>query len=193
MIEIRYNVFDEYERAALDEKICSVWISSADEEESCSIVYNILTTVFQNSQVVFRATGDPDNVKDVLEVLTNCNPIYFKGESKKKFFIEFIKKNPEVHAEISDKKTLKNILRAYSWTNTATELRLLYVLKESQIDDVFKVLKENVYDSRSHITLLWPHLNCMVENVPEVKNHNTFNLIFREEYFDEIKCLLSNY
>ena len=193
MIEVRYNVFVEHERATIDEKICSVWISSADERISYDVVYNILIDVFQDSQMIFRATGDPDNLKDMLEFITNCNPIYFEAEIKKILFIEILKNFSEVHAEISDKATLKNVLDAYSWTNTVTEQRYLHVLKEGQTDNVFNILKENVYDDRSHLALLWPHLDCMVKNEPEAENWSTLILIFREKYSDRIKEVVSRF
>lgn len=182
-IEIKYNVHDEYEPVAINQKVRSVLVSS-DDATSCNTLYVILTSVFQNNNMVFRASGLPNNIDDVMELIAPCNMAYFEGD-RNKFYI---RKFPELHVEITGKAMLKSVLN--NWVSFTTEQRLLYILKKGQLDNVLNKLEKNIYSDSSPIHLLWSHLNCIVKSVPEAENQNTFILIFREEYFDEINAHL---
>jgi hypothetical protein len=187
MVEILYNGFDDIEAPPYDEMLCSVMISS-DDEMSCDIIYSVIKDVFQNNKLIFKASGLPHNIEDVMSTIKDCNPKYFEGDSQK----FYVRKYPEIHVEISETSTLKNILN--DWVSIATEQRIIYVLKEHHtVDSVFNTLEENVYKKSEPLSLLWKHLNCMVKSATENEDHNTFILIFRSEFFDKINSLLRDH
>jgi len=183
MLDVLYELSSEFEIPTLDGEECTILISS-DDNVSCNIVYNILVNVFLNNELIFKASGFPDNINCVLEMIHNCSPIHFEGDSKK----FFVKKQPEVYAKISDKKVLSDIIN--DWTSTVYERRFLYVLKEGQFNHLRDIIEKNVYVDSNNLLSSWTHLNCLIENAPDAKNHNTFILTFRKEYLCEIKKLL---
>ena len=183
MLDVLYDFSSEFEIPTLDGEECTILVSS-DDNVSCNVVYDILVNVFLNNELVFKASGLPDNISCVLEMIRNCRPIHFEGDSRK----FFVKRQPEVYAKIPDKKVLHDIIN--DWTSTIYERRFLYVLKDGQFNHLRDIIEKNVYIDSNNLINSWKYLNCMIENAPDAKNHNSFVLTFRRDYFYEIKKFL---
>jgi hypothetical protein len=100
----------------------------------------------------------------------------------------FVKKQPEVYAKISDKKVLSSILD--DWVSTIYERRFLYFPREGQINYLCDILEKNIYLDSNNILSTWTYLDCLIENSPDAPNHNTFVLTFRKDYFNQINEFL---
>ena len=184
MLEILYDISEKFEIPVLDGDEYSILVSS-DDDTSCNIMYNILASAFSNNELVFKATGLPDNISCILEKIHDCNPVYFQGDSKKLF----IKKRPEVYAKIIDQNILKSIIN--KWVSTVYERRYIYIVQKGQYDCLCDILRKSVYVETNNISHAWPCLDCLIENAPDAENNNTFILTFRKKYLGDIKSLLT--
>lgn len=180
MLDILYDISDEYRIPSLDGDECSIMVSS-DDNASCKIVYDVIVNIFPKNELVFKASGLPDNISRILDIIHNCSPVYFEGDSKK----FFVKKQPEAYAKVSDRKVLGAILD--DWVSTVYERRFLYFLKEGQVNHLHDILEKNVYVDSNNILSSWTYLDCLIENAPDAPNHNTFVMTFRKEYLGKIK------
>lgn len=183
MFNVIYDPSYDYGIPTLDGEECSIVISS-DDNASCKLVYDIIAKIFFKNELVFKASGLPDNITGVLELIRDCSPVYFEGDRKK----IIVKNQPEVYAKISDKKVLSAILD--DWVSTIYERRFLYLPREGQINYLYNILEKNIYLDSNNILSTWIYLDCLIENAPDAPNHNTFVLTFRKDYFKEINEFL---
>lgn len=58
----------------------------------------------------------------------------------------------------------------------------MFVIKDKQRDELFKVLHKNLYIEFNHLLSCWQYINCFIENALDAKYHNTFILTFKKEY-----------
>lgn len=184
MLTISYEIDDFFNIPKLDGEECSIMISS-DDGSSRDIIYDILDNIFAKNDLIFKASGYPNNIDELITFLEDTPYSYFEGDRKKFYF----KRYTEVFSRITDPNIIRKIVE--KWECTACERRYLYVLKNNQVDNMCNLLSSTVYQDTNNIIRAWEYLDCLIENAGDNQYHDTFVLTFRNQYAPQMNQVLT--
>lgn len=186
MLEIKYNLSKHFCIPVLDNNQRTMMLSSNDNT-SRNIIEEILTKVYKDNQIIFKVSGYPETVSEIVEIMKNDNLQFYEGEVKR----FSIKKCPAFHTIITTKEDLTNALN--SWSRVIYERRYLYIVKNDKTNILKEILNENIYKENEEniYNMIWPCVDCIIENAPDAENDDTFILIFKKDKLLKIKEVIN--
>lgn len=161
-----------------------ITISSVDDY-SCKIVDSIINCFFDNNAKLYYASGLPDNIDEIYEDIKQFNPYYNAGDSKK----FYIRRYPQICADLSDKKILSHLLN--DWTSTIYETRKIIILTKEQKQDLLNDFINGINFQSKSDRYFRERSVCVIENAPEAENDNTFILKSDKEHVKELNDFIT--
>lgn len=186
MMTIRSNIDKFYNLPALDDDKFSIEISS-DDNTSSRIVMAVISQVFTENEIVYKAYGLPNSIKEILDDLGDSSYVYHEGDSRK----FYLKRCPEIILKLKDDLIAEKLLK--SWACTVNDGRFFYIAKPQCDELIQEYFQKNPYKDESCLKELWDFLLCAIESIPESNNHDSFIVTARSSFNTEIKRIVLDY
>ena len=186
MLTIRSNIDELYALPALNGDKFSLEISS-DDSKSSRIVMAVISQVFSESEIVYKAYGLPNSMKEILDDLNDLNYIYHEGDGRK----FYLKKYPEIILRLNNNLTVEKLLK--SWVCSAYEGRFFYIAKPQCAESIQEYFQNSPYKDEDCLDELWDFLLCVIKSIPESNEHDSFIVTARSSFNTEIKRIVLDY
>lgn len=186
MIEVTYDVLTNEDTLFANDMNMILISSEIESNEIHKILIKIVNNIFTEQSFVFKASGLPGNINDIMSETEWQNIHYHQGDSKK----FFIKKYPEFITTI-DKTQLSKVL-VDCWSNAIYERRYVYIADEKNTEKLFEVLKQHKYSNDKSVEKSLRYVNAIIENVPEC-DKDSFALIIKNSLNNKIIDLLKSH
>ncbi len=186
MITIRSDINGFYGLNYLMDDNFSLEISS-DNEISGEIIKGIISQVFSGNEIVYKAYGLPNSIDEIIEDFGGQNYVYHEGD-RNKFYM---KRYPEIIMQLKDIIAIDKLLS--SWSCAIIEGRFFFIAKPSCGEQIKEYFQNNSYKERPNMNELWDFLLCIIENIPDHPNHDSYILTARKEFHEEINQLICKF
>ena len=170
----------------LENDINEVVLSSIDDNDELNeTVLQIINKFFEGKSFIFKASGLPHNIIDMLSDIESQSIQYYQGDSKK-FFIKIY---PECIALIDVLKI--NKILTMCWSNSITELRRIYIFDAKHTENLMRIFDEYKYSDSISNQKSWEYIDARIENIPEC-NSDSISIIFKDSYYKTLVDFLKS-
>lgn len=145
----------------------------------------LIEQCFSEDRYIFKAQGLHENIALLKEVCSSSEKMEFNEGVN---VLGYIKKYPEIIADVEDLRILKRLLS--EWVSTVYERRWLIIAPEKNKSCIWKALEKNKYSYDLDINNFWGIVDCIIENIPDSPYHESFHMIFKPQFELEISNML---